>query len=200
MNSAATSPIFAVEGKSLAATELRSGDLEITGYAAVFQGLDAAGENFLSTAFTHSAAAAVAAGIPICYHHQTGRVLGKVLDLRPDAHGLWLRGRIDKPTPGSFAAGVFEQIKRHTLRGLSVAGYLQRIKTAAGAMISNVRLTEISVTGVPSHPLTGLDAVEVKALGLDALEDAWMVEASRQLDLAAVRLSAAEVHFTARGL
>src|SRR5205823_3386688 len=71
-----TTSVFATEGKALAAQELASGDLEVTGYAAVWEGLDASSENFLRGSFRKAIPAALAVGIPLVFHHQTDKILG----------------------------------------------------------------------------------------------------------------------------
>jgi len=160
-----TAGTFTAEGKALSTTELRSGDLELRGYAVVWEGLDAQNENFLRGSFRKAIPAFLKGGAPLAFHHQGDKVLGRVLEMEEDAYGVKLRARVDKQEATSPLRHLYDAIKRGTLKGLSTGGYFSRAQTAAGRMIDEVlRITEVSVTGVPQHPLTSAQAAEVKAI------------------------------------
>lgn len=188
---------FITEGKALEAQELQSGDLELSGYAVVWAGLDASGENFLRGALGKAIPGFLSGPASLAYHHQTGTVLGKVLSLEEDDYGVKLRARVDRQEPGSPLLHLFTAVKRGTLKGLSLGGYFSRGGRGMGKMISDVlRISEVSITGVPQHPLTAAQAVEVKAMmGEDRLtrlrRDVAAVEhACASADVLALRLAA----------
>lgn len=156
---------FYTEGKALHATELKSGDIELRGYAAVWQGLDAAGENFLRGSFRKAIPAFTNGSAPLLFHHDGSRVLGRVLELAEDDYGLKIRARVDRQEPTSPLRYLYDAIRRGSIKGLSCGGYFQRAQTAAGQMIGQVlRLTEVSATSTAQHPLTAFQAAEVKAI------------------------------------
>lgn len=172
---------FALEAKSLDATELESGDIELSGYAVVWDGLDAQGENFvrgsIRAAIPHFL---TEAGAPLLYHHQASRgTLGQVLEMAEDDHGVKVRARVNRQSPGSALWHLYEAIRRNRKVGLSLGGYFSR----AGEMISKVlRITELSVTPTAQHPLT-LATAEVKALGAgDDLTDIRALAQRAQLE------------------
>ncbi len=157
---------FYSEGKALEATELQSGDIELTGYAAVWEGLDAQGENFLRGSFKAAIPEFINGGsAPLVFHHDGSKVLGKVLSLEEDDYGVKIRARVDRQEPTSPLRHLYDAIKRGSIKGLSAGGYFARAQTAAGRMIDRVlRITEISATATSQHPLTRFQAAEVKAL------------------------------------
>lgn len=167
---------FALEGKALddgsqqdVVTELENGDLLVEGYAAVFEGTDREGENFVDDAFQEGIKAFLKGQSAFCYHHRHADVLGRVLELQEEeGKGLKMKARVDgaiknHPTLGT----IYHQIKNGTITGLSVGGFFKRVMTAAGQRISKCDLTEISATAVPVHPGTSFSVVAGKALASD---------------------------------
>jgi HK97 family phage prohead protease len=147
--------------------ETEDGDLIIEGYAAVFDGLDRQGENFVDGAFKRGVKAFLDSQAALCFHHKKDMVLGKVLDLREEeGKGLKMRARVDGAIKNHPVLGtIYHQIKRGTLNGLSVQGFFGRIMTPSGPRIGDVDLTEISITGVPIHPGAKFSVLAGKALG-----------------------------------
>lgn len=154
---------FTTEGKALTTTELRSGDLAVSGYAAVWKGLDLQNENFLRGSFRNSISTFLAGNAALLYHHDGTKALGRVLELREDDVGLWFKARLDHQPTGSPLRWIFDAVKRGTVRGVSAAGKFSRTVAAGRRMISSVLLTEISLTPYAVHPETWATAVEVKA-------------------------------------
>lgn len=155
---------------SLTTTE--SGDLIIEGLAADW-GIDDQDEMFEPGAFEKGVSEFLEKNPILAYHHDPGKALGQVLDLRSDSDGLWLKARIDKPAPGSWAEDVFNKVKKGTIRGLSVAGMFRRRMGGDGVpRIHEAKLREISVTPLPVNPRT-LFTVAQKAFAdaPDTLED-----------------------------
>lgn len=167
---------FALDAKALSSapgapadvvTVEENGDIYIEGYAAVFDGVDREGENFLPGAFERGIKSFMASPArSLCYHHDHKIVLGEVLDLREEeGKGLYMKARVDGAIRQSpVLAPLYEQIKRGTLKALSVGGFFKRVITAAGKRIGDTDITEISVTGVPVHTKPGFAVVAGKAL------------------------------------
>lgn len=166
---------FLPEGKALEAggnapvvSEEDNGDLIIEGYAAVFDGLDREGENFadLGATFDRGIKSFLSQQAALCYHHSTGKCLGSVLDLRrEEGKGLKMKARVDgairqHPELGTY----YEQIKKGTLKGLSIGGFFKRAIIGGVQKITGVDFTEVSVTPVPIHPGTNFAVVAGKAL------------------------------------
>ncbi len=146
-------------------SETEDGDLLIEGYAAVWDGDDRQGENFVPGAFQAGLDRFLAGQAALCYHHKHDACLGKVLDLREEGKGLKMRARVDGAVRNHPTLGViYEQIKRGTFNGLSTFGYFTRGVGALANKIVNADLTEISVTPVPVHPGTSLSVLAGKAL------------------------------------
>jgi HK97 family phage prohead protease len=132
--------------------ELDDGDLLLRGFAAIWDGVDRQNENFVPGAFTAAISDALtrAAGLPLCLHHDRSRALGEVLHLSETDEGLLMVARVDGAIRHDpLLRTVYEQIKRGTLRALSVGGFFARKLTAAGYRIARADLTEISITPVP---------------------------------------------------
>jgi HK97 family phage prohead protease len=174
---------FALEAKALetmqgepadVVTVKDNGDMFIEGYAAVFDGVDRQGENFIPGAFNRGIASFMSSPAKsLCYHHDHKMVLGEVLDLKEiEGKGLYMKARVDGAIQKSpILAPIYDQIKRGTLKALSVGGFFRRKLTPAGYRINGVDFTEVSVTGVPVHTKPGFAVVAGKALeALDAGE------------------------------
>jgi HK97 family phage prohead protease len=159
---------FTAGGKALTDESVQveeNGDLIIEGYAAVWEGDDREGENFAPGAFSRAAKSFVDAGGPLCFHHKRDHVLGKVTDLEEDDKGLRMRARVDGAVAKHPTLGViYEQVKKGTLKGLSVQGFFKRALLAGKRKITDVDFTEISVTGVPMHTGPSFAVVAGKAL------------------------------------
>ncbi len=162
---------FVLEGKSLGSvvTEEENGDLIIEGYAAVFEGIDRQGENFMPGAFQRGIKSFLGAQSALCFHHKRDQVLGKVLDLHEEeGKGLKMRARVDGAIRSHPVLGTYyQQIKSGTLNGLSVGGFFKRAMTPEGPRICETDFTEISVTGVPMHTGPRFEVVAGKALASD---------------------------------
>jgi len=186
------------EGKALedgtsapVVTEEENGDLLIEGYAAVFEGLDREGENFADFPATFDAGikAFLAQQASLCYHHKTDKLLGSVLDLaREEGKGLKMRARVDGAIRNHPELGTYyEQIKKGSLKGLSIGGFFKRGIGALANKITGVDFTEISVTPVPIHPGTSFAVVAGKALTDLKVPDVPNVGEVREQDEGTIR-------------
>jgi len=161
----------AAGGKSLDATTLENGDLVISGYAAVWDGVDRTDENFIEGAFQRGIKSFLTRQASLAFHHRYDLGIGKVLELREDSTGLWMRARVDYQPESSPLRYIYNGIKRGTYNALSVGGYFNRKLTPRGWRINGVDITEISVTPVPAHPDTHFNVVAGKALREAAAHD-----------------------------
>lgn len=150
-----------VLGSKAVVTQTSEGDLIIEGYASDYDN-DRDGEAFEEGCFNKALETYMNTNPVILYHHKTSQALGQALEARLDQKGLWVKARIDKPAPNSWAQDVFQKIKRGTIRGFSVGGQFFRRLTPEGPRIFNADIHEISVTPTPVNPRT-LYAVAQKA-------------------------------------
>lgn len=136
-------------------TEDENGDLYIEGYAADFE-VDRQDEAFEPGAFAAGLKSFMDTNPIMLYHHQYDKALGQYVDARLDQKGLWVKGRVDKPAPGSWAEDVVQKIKTGTIRGFSVGGiFKRRVNAETGRpSIFHCDLAEISVTPFPVNPRT----------------------------------------------
>ncbi len=153
---------FALDGKALSTEVDDDGDLWIEGYASDW-GIDRQEEAFEPGAFERGLKAFLASNPIMLYHHQYDKALGQFVDARIDSNGLWVRGRVDKPSLGSWAEDVFNKIKRGTIKSFSVGGIFKRRMTEKGPRIFEADLGEISVTPFPVNPRTHFAVVAKKA-------------------------------------
>ena len=163
---------FSLEGKAVEegqtgqiVTEMEDGDLIIEGYAAVWDGDDRQGENFVPGSFSAGIDRFLKGQAALCYHHKHDMCLGKVLELREEGKGLHMKARVDGAIKTHPVLGtIYAQIKRGTFNGLSTYGFFTRGVGDLANKIVHTDLAEISVTPVPVHPGTSLAVVAGKAL------------------------------------
>jgi HK97 family phage prohead protease len=159
---------FAIGGKALteeSVTVEDNGDLIIRGYAAVWEGDDRQGENFAPGAFERASKAFIESGGPLCYHHKADHQLGAVTSLQEDTKGLAFEARVDgEIQQDPKLARIYHQIKKGTLKGVSVGGFFKRALIEGKRKIADMDFSEISVTGVPMHTGPSFAVVAGKAL------------------------------------
>lgn len=163
---------FVCDGKALTAVELADGDMLLEGWAADFSDIDRDGENFTDGAFTRGIKAFLDGSATLAFHHKHAMVLGKVLDLKEvEGKGLHMKARVDGAIKSHPELGtIYAQIKRGTLKNLSIGGFFKRKLTSLGPRICDVDFTEISITGVPTHTKPAFAVVAGKAVELAAVE------------------------------
>jgi HK97 family phage prohead protease len=154
------------EGKATdtTVTELENGDLLIEGWAADFAGEDREGENFAPGAFERGIKSFLDGQASLCFHHQSDKGIGRVLELREEGKGLYMKARVDAQPESSPLRYIYNAVKKGTYRGLSVGGFFKRAYLEGKRRIADVDFTEISVTPVPVNPNTGFSVIAGKAL------------------------------------
>jgi HK97 family phage prohead protease len=157
-----TSTPITFDGKALRTTELRSGELELSGYCVVWEGLDATSENFVRGSIRDAIPTFLNGSAPMCWHHDAKAVIGRVLELQEDSIGVRIRARIDHQPAASPLRWIYDLAKRGGARGLSIAGLFHR--AARDSITKVLRLTEVSLTAVPTHAQTLATVADVKAV------------------------------------
>lgn len=144
---------------------LSEGDLLIAGWGANFE-LDREDEAFMPEAFDRGLKAFLAGEATLAYHHKHDTALGKVLDAkRVEGKGVRIVARVDHQPESSPIRNLYEQVKKGTLNALSCGGFFKRVMTNGGPRISEVDLTEWSITPVPVGRGCNFAVVAGKALG-----------------------------------
>ena len=113
--------------------------LSFTGYAAVWDRMDRAGDVMRRGAF------ADADMVPLLWQHRGG-AMGRITALAEDDTGLSVAGTVDDPALAAL-------VRAGAVAGLSV-GYRPRVVHQGGARaILSAELIEISLVTVPMQPL-----------------------------------------------
>ncbi|KQO58882.1 HK97 family phage prohead protease [Sphingomonas sp. Leaf257] len=122
--------------------------LSFTGYAAIWDRMDRAGDVIRRGAF------AGAGDVPLLWQHR-GEAMGRITALTEDDSGLAVEGVVDDPALAAL-------VRSGAVAGLSV-GYRPRVvhQGAARAILS-AELIEISLVTVPMQPLARVTHILTK--------------------------------------
>jgi HK97 family phage prohead protease len=143
---------FVLEGQK-AIIEGDDGETYIQGYASDF-GLDRQNEAFEPGAFEKGMREFMKNPV-VLYHHKHDEPLGMITEFENRADGLWVKGRLDAPEPGTKAADHIRKVRSGTIRGFSVGGKFHRRKNGDGRpLIHTADILEISLTPTPVNPRT----------------------------------------------
>ena len=135
---------------------MRSSGLRFAGYAARFDRIDNGGDIVRAGAFR--AAIEKAREIPLLWQHKTGAVVGKIEQVREDARGLRVIGRIEERGLGQDVAGL---VRSRRLDGLSFGYRVQKSRKLDGVReLVALDLVEVSLVSNPMQPLARIHAVE----------------------------------------
>lgn len=151
---------FELRQKSIHQTP--SGDVICEGYASTFD-LDRTDEYFAPGAFEKGLRRFLATNPQVLWMHDYKVPLGVVEDARLDTKGLWVRCRLDAPTPGTTAADVVRRVVRGSLRAFSVGGRWKREPTPRGVKITEADLMEVSIASVPVNAAALITSVAQKS-------------------------------------
>lgn len=146
-----------------------------TGYGSVFGNVDAYQEIVAPGAFAESLAAWKDAGNlpPVLWQHRAGEPLGPYLELREDAHGLWVKGHllVDDVARAKEARAL---MKAKAVNGLSI-GFMTREdsydKVTGIRTLKKVDLWEVSVVTFPANPAAQISNVKSAVEALDTLAE-----------------------------
>lgn len=131
------------------------------GYASLFGKLDLARDVVEPGAFTASLARRGAAGVRMLYQHDPAVPIGTWTEIREDARGLFVRGRL--ALAAAKAREVRALMREGALDGLSIGFRAVRARTDAKTgirRIMEVDLWEISVVTFPMLPEARIGAVK----------------------------------------
>jgi HK97 family phage prohead protease len=175
--SASTAVPFTAPGTK-AATELNAnGDLIFEGWAATWD-RDRQLESFEPSAFDRGLKTFMRTNPIVLFSHQYEKALGQITEAEiVPSKGLWVRGRIDKPAPGSWAEDIVAKIAAGTLRSMSVGGIFHRRMTSDGPRIYDVDLNEISIASVPVNREAVFSVITGKALEGKAIINGDVIDA-----------------------
>ena len=174
-------------GTDLRIDETQAGGPGIEGYASLFGRVDQGGDSVLPGAYAASLAAAVKAGrkVKMLWQHDPASPIGVWDEIREDATGLWVKGRLlTEVAKGREAAAL---LAAGAIEGLSI-GYrtLRAERDAKGLRrLLEVDLWEVSLV---TFPMQVEARVQAKAESLAAEEaEGWrrlaaeLVEATEAL-------------------
>lgn len=136
------------------------GGTEISGYASLFGSVDQGGDIVAKGAYGASLATCSAAGrrVKMLWQHDPAQPIGVWDEVREDARGLWVKGRIlDSVARGREAAAL---IAAGAIDGLSI-GYrtVRAVKNQAGQrVLSELDLWEVSLVTFPMLPSARIGA------------------------------------------
>jgi len=144
---------------------MKFGDVEddgcFAGYASLFGAVDLGGDVVVPGAFTRSLRERGASGIRMLYQHDPGEPIGVWQELREDARGLFVRGKLAKDVERSRA--VLSLMRAGALDGLSIGFRAVKTHKDAKTKIRNIveaDLWEISVVTFPMLPGARVAAVK----------------------------------------
>ena len=145
---------FARFGETLEVAETESGGTEISGYASLFGDPDQGGDVVMKGAYADSLndVAATGRSIKMLWQHDPTQPIGVWDQVREDAKGLWVKGRIlTEVAKGREAAAL---IGAGAIDGLSI-GYrtVKATKNTKGQrLLSELELWEVSLVTFPMLP------------------------------------------------
>ncbi len=136
-------------------------DGTFSGYASLFGKVDLGKDVVERGAFSASLRARGAAGIRMLYQHDPNQPIGAWTEIREDARGLFVRGRLTREV--ARAREVLSLMRAGALDGLSIGFRAVRARRdAAGGVrrILEADLWEISVVTFPMLPGARVEAVK----------------------------------------
>lgn len=128
--------------------------LEVAGYASLFGAADLGGDVVLPGAFAESLRRRGPERVRMLWQHDPKEPIGRWLEIREDARGLWVRGRL---TPGvARAREIAALLAEGALDGLSIGFRVLagagRPGSPAGRRLVRLDLWEVSIVTFPMLP------------------------------------------------
>lgn len=149
------------------ADQLEEGDVLISGWGANFE-LDREDEAFSEGAFERGLKAFLEGEAALAFHHKKDHIIGKVLDAEQvPGKGVKIVARVDKQHESSPLRHIYDGVRKGSINALSCGGFFRRSTENGRRVISDVDLTEWSVTGVPVGRGCNFSVVGAKALSSD---------------------------------
>lgn len=147
-----------------------------SGYGSVFGNVDAYQEVVAPGAVAESLAAWKDAGKlpPVLWQHRSGEPIGPYLEMREDAHGLFVEGQllVDDVVRAREARAL---MKARAVNGLSI-GFVTREdsfdKVTGVRTLKKIDLWEVSVVTFPANPAAQISNVKSAVEALESLAEA----------------------------
>lgn len=154
-----------LEFKSFDITEHKadeSGNLIITGYGAIFGNVDSYKDIISAGAFAETLAEK-RDRIAFCYQHDIWNPIGKIMDIKEDATGLWLKVMLSA-AEDDIQTKVKEGILKEMSIGYRVVDSSEEVRNGDPVRIlKKINLYEISLVTIAANPLaviTGMKSEE----------------------------------------
>ncbi len=149
---------------------------EFSGYGSVFGNVDSYGEIVAPGAFADSLKAWKDTGRlpPVLWQHRSGEPVGVFFEMREDAYGLFVRGKllVDDVVRAKEARAL---MKAKAVNGLSI-GFVTREETydrvTGIRTLTKIDLWETSIVTFPANPAAQISAVKSAIDQLESLADA----------------------------
>jgi len=146
-------------------------DGSFSGYASLFDKVDLGKDVVERGAFAASLRIRGAAGIRMLYQHDPNEPIGSWTEIREDARGLFVRGRLTREV--ARAREVLSLMRAGALDGLSIGFRAVRARRDAGSGVRRILeadLWEISVVTFPMLPGARVEAVKGRRRRLRTLD------------------------------
>ncbi|UWR13917.1 HK97 family phage prohead protease [Sulfitobacter sp. M368] len=163
--------------------EVVEGGVQVSGYASLFDAADQSGDVVQRGAYAQSLKGLREAGrsVKMLWQHDPSEPIGVWDEVREDARGLWVKGRIlDSVAKGREAAAL---IAAGAIDGLSI-GYrtVKSSKTAKGQrLLAELELWEVSLVTFPMLPNARVAAkAEDRQSAAEMRQMAGIFEGARQ--------------------
>ena len=146
-------------------------DGSFSGYASLFDKVDLGKDVVERGAFAASLRIRGAAGIRMLYQHDPNEPIGAWTEIREDARGLFVRGRLTREV--ARAREVLSLMRAGALDGLSIGFRAVRARRDAGSGVRRILeadLWEISVVTFPMLPGARVEAVKGRRRRLRTLD------------------------------
>lgn len=161
-----------------------SGEAEIAGYASLFDRPDQGGDVVAKGAYAGALKALAARGqtVKFLWQHDPAQPIGVWEELREDARGLWVRGRLLQGTQKGREAAAL--VAAGALDGLSIGYRTKRAERRAegGRLLTELELWEVSLVTFPM--LSGARVAAKRAADDGPLQELAAVFRSARQDLA----------------
>ncbi|WP_082899222.1 HK97 family phage prohead protease [Sulfitobacter sp. EhC04] len=134
---------------------------EFEGYASHFNVVDQGDDMMMAGAFKESLSQIPAEKVRMLYHHDPREVIGKYTEIREDATGLFVKGRLFLSV--QRGKEVHELMKERAIEGLSIGYRTKRYEIDRDNGVRRllaVDLREISVVTFPMEAMAGITLVK----------------------------------------
>jgi uncharacterized protein len=139
----------------------------IEGYASLFGVVDQSGDKVAAGAFEKSIAKRGASGVRMLYQHLAGEPIGIWTQIKEDARGLFVRGRL--LTEVGRAREVLTLMRGGALDGLSIGYRTVKAERGPGQTVrtlTEIDLWEVSIVTFPMLDGARVTGVKQRAAGL----------------------------------